>query len=74
MNEEKQTKKPETKSYSVTERAGPFVAGRRSPGAGQSIKLTEAQAETPLRNGEIKESETAKKDAETKTKNSGKGA
>ena len=39
--------------YKVTETAGPFVAGRRSPGEGKQIELTDAQAEHPLRTGEI---------------------
>lgn len=32
------------KSYTVTERAGAFVAGMRSPGAGKTMLLTEEQA------------------------------
>ena len=39
--------------YKVTARAGGWVAGRRSPGAGEEIQLTPQQADTPLRNGEI---------------------
>lgn len=66
-----------TSTYTVTERAGNFVAGRRSPGKGKPIDLTDAQAETPLRNGEIaKEGESAKPDTKSKSGkagNAGKG-
>lgn len=40
-------------NWEVTEKAGIFVAGTRSPGTGKIIKLTARQAETPKRNGEI---------------------
>lgn len=40
-------------NWEVTEKAGNFVAGTRSPGTGKTIKLTARQAETPKRNGEI---------------------
>lgn len=43
------------KNYTVTETAGDFVAGRRSPGAGKSIELTPEQARYPLLNKEIEE-------------------
>jgi hypothetical protein len=44
----------EKKSYEVTEKAGKFVAGRPSPGAGQPIRLTDEQAFYPLQFGEVK--------------------
>jgi hypothetical protein len=43
------------KEYLVTESAGREVAGMRSPRAGKTISLTEAQAEHPLRLGYIVE-------------------
>lgn len=39
--------------YQVTKTAGIFVAGVRSPGAGEAIDLTEEQAAHPLRLGHI---------------------
>lgn len=39
--------------FIVTDLAGPFVAGRPSPGVGQPVMLTEEQATYPLLNGEI---------------------
>lgn len=39
--------------YGLTEKAGLYVASKRV-GSAKTIKLTEKQAETPLRNGEIK--------------------
>lgn len=57
-----------THSYKVTKKAGTYLAGRRSPGVGKTIKLTERQAETPLRNGEIEggpSKKTEKKPSET---------
>lgn len=39
--------------FSVTKQAGNYVAGQRSPGVGKEIKLTGAQAEAPVRNGEL---------------------
>lgn len=41
-------------TYIVTDEAGRDVAGMASPGAGQTIRLTEAQAEHPLRLGHIR--------------------
>lgn len=41
------------KDYKITEKAGPFVAGRPSPGAGETISLTADQAFYPLHLGEI---------------------
>lgn len=41
------------KEYQVTPLAGPFVAARRNPGAGQTIVLTERQAAHELRLGTI---------------------
>ncbi len=41
------------KDYKITEKAGPFVAGRPSPGAGETISLTADQAFYPLQLGEI---------------------
>lgn len=43
------------KTYLVTEAAGLFVAGQRSPGAGKSLLLTGRQAEHPKRLGHIVE-------------------
>lgn len=40
--------------YLVTERAGAFVAGMRSPGAGKRLALTEEQAAYALQAGELK--------------------
>ena len=45
----------EKSKFYVTENAGDWVAGKRSPGKGKTIMLTKAQAQTPLRNGEISE-------------------
>jgi hypothetical protein len=53
------------KDFEVTEKAGTFVAGRRSPGAGKTIKLTEAEAHHALMMGELRL-------ASTKAKASGK--
>jgi hypothetical protein len=39
--------------YIVTDKAGFEVAGRRSPGVGKSVFLTDKQAEHPLRLKEI---------------------
>ncbi len=44
---------PDKSPFKVTSKAGPFVAGQRSPGAGKTIRLTEAQAHYPLILGEI---------------------
>jgi|GEM_PF-4791028 len=40
--------------FEVTEKAGAFIAGHRSPGAGKPMQLTEEQAYYPLIAGEIK--------------------
>lgn len=40
--------------FEVTEKAGLFVAGIRSPGVGKTVSLTAEQAEYPLLAGEIK--------------------
>ena len=40
--------------FEVTPKAGTFVAGRRSPGAGKTISLTQEQAYFALRAGELK--------------------
>lgn len=42
------------KTYIVTETAGREVAGQDNPGAGQPIRLTDGQAEHPLRLGHIR--------------------
>lgn len=47
------------KDYKITEKAGPFVAGRPSPGAGETISLTADQAFYPLQLGEITASDDA---------------
>lgn len=41
-------------TYEVTEKAGLFVAGKRSPGAGKTIELTEEQAHFALAAGELR--------------------
>lgn len=41
------------KDFTVTAKAGAFVAGKRSPGEGKPIRLTEDQAFYPLQAGEI---------------------
>lgn len=41
-------------TYEVTEKAGLFVAGKRSPGAGKPIQLTEEQAHFALAAGELR--------------------
>ncbi|MES5046514.1 hypothetical protein ABVB72_14640 [Rhizobium nepotum] len=43
------------KTFTVTAKAGNFVAGIRSPGVGKPIELTEEQAAYPLIAGEIEE-------------------
>ncbi|MBE0692315.1 MAG: hypothetical protein IH590_04315 [Aquamicrobium sp.] len=48
------------KDFTVTEKAGAFVAGMRSPGAGKTLKLTEEQAFYPLQAGEIERPEGRK--------------
>lgn len=40
--------------FEVTEKAGDWVAGRRSPGAGKTLLLTEAEAHHALMAGELK--------------------
>ncbi len=40
--------------FEVTEKAGNFVAGRRSPGKGGKLALTEAEAYFALASGELK--------------------
>lgn len=39
--------------YIVTETAGAFVAGRRSPGKGGTLALTDAEAFSALQLGEL---------------------
>lgn len=41
------------KRYKITSKAGAYVAGRKNPGAGSSLTLTDKQAEQPLRDGAI---------------------
>lgn len=43
------------KTFTVTAKAGNFVAGLRSPGVGKPIELTDEQAAYPLIAGEIEE-------------------
>ena len=43
------------KTFTVTAKAGIFVAGVRSPGVGKPIELTDEQAAYPLIAGEIEE-------------------
>lgn len=45
--------------FEVTEKAGNFVAGRRSPGKGGNISLTEDEAHFALAAGELKRPGTA---------------
>lgn len=45
--------------FEVTEKAGTFVAGRRSPGKGGKISLTEDEAHFALAAGELKRPGTA---------------
>lgn len=53
--------------FEVTEKAGVFVAGFRSPGAGGKIPLTEEQAVDALRMGELRRvGQQAKKPARPK--------
>jgi hypothetical protein len=53
--------------FEVTEMAGAFVAGQRSPGVGKKIALTEEQAEYALRAGEIiRPGQASKKTKQTK--------
>ncbi|WP_417766722.1 hypothetical protein [Stappia sp.] len=68
------------KAYRVTEKAGPFVAGARNPGQGESLRLTEDQARYALISGEIEpatktdttKAEPAKSTASKTAKNDGK--
>lgn len=53
--------------YIVTEKAGVFVAGKRSPGTGEIMKLTKSQASYALISGELVKPEEAK-ELETQTK------
>lgn len=46
------------KSYTVTEKAGFWVAGRRSPGVNKTLDLTVEQAHYALIAGELAEPET----------------
>lgn len=41
------------KRYKITTKAGTHVAGRKNPGAGSVLTLTDKQAEQPLRDGAI---------------------
>lgn len=43
----------EKSEFEVTENAGVFVAGRRSPGVGKKLSLTEAEAFHALQLGEL---------------------
>lgn len=54
--------------FKITEKAGPFVAGQRSPGAGKPIRLTEEQAEWALRAGELVRVGSAKPKAKAPVK------
>ncbi len=44
----------EKTEFEVTEKAGVFVAGRRSPGVGKTLTLTEAEAYHAEQLGELK--------------------
>lgn len=52
--------------YIVTTLAGPYVAGLRNPGAGQSVRLSARQAAHELRLGSLKPASA--KDEESKEK------
>lgn len=43
------------KSYQVTEKAGAWVAGRRSPGAGKTLQLSAEEAHYALLAGELRD-------------------
>lgn len=43
----------ERSPFKVTDKAGHFVAGRRSPGVGETLQLTEEEAEIALNLGEL---------------------
>lgn len=45
----------EKTAYEVTEKAGAFVAGRRSPGKGKTLLLTAEEAHYALMAGELKQ-------------------
>ena len=47
------------KDYIITERAGPYVAGRRNPGAGTVLSLTQRAAAHDLRVGALQISRPA---------------
>lgn len=47
-------------TFEVTEKAGSFVAGQRSPGAGKPIQLTEDQAYYALIAGELRRPQPAR--------------
>lgn len=44
------------KTYALTEKAGPWVAGQRNPGAGKTLDLTPEQARYALIAEEVEES------------------
>lgn len=44
----------EKQIFEVTEKAGAFVAGKRSPGAGKTMSLTAEQAYFALQAGELR--------------------
>lgn len=44
-------------NFDVTDKAGVFVAGMRSPGAGKTMELTDEQAFYPLLIGELRRPE-----------------
>lgn len=43
----------ELKTFFVADSAGKTIGGIRSPGSGKEIKMSELQAQQPLRKGEI---------------------
>ena len=59
-------------SYTVTEKAGLWVAGKRSPGVGKSMMLTEEEARYPLIHGELTPASAASEQTAPKTGKSGK--
>ncbi len=55
-----------TKSYVVTDKAGPYVCGRKNPGIGKTLELSAEQANYPLLNGEIEPKVATKAKSESK--------
>jgi len=56
------------KTYLVTDKAGLFVAGRRSPGAGKTLMLKDSAAEHPKRLGHVVEADQSADKAKRRAK------